>query len=119
MSLDCRHAAQVLIEEKCYRSSISRSYYAAYAAITSKLAEKSITYPQGRGNPSHASLPGYVLNNLTYLPHDMRFWVSDSVKDLFKARADADYVPPAVLDEQLARNMLRSATRIMGIMEVK
>ncbi len=60
ISLNSRKAAQHLLEAECYRSSISRSYYAAYAAITSALIRQGITLGHGGNNPGHAGLPIYV-----------------------------------------------------------
>jgi len=49
ISRDRRKAAQRLLKAECYRSSISRSYYAAYAAITGALVAQGIPFSQTRG----------------------------------------------------------------------
>ncbi len=53
ISLNSRKAAQHLLEVECYRSSASRAYYAAYAAITSALVQQGITLGYGGNNPGH------------------------------------------------------------------
>ena len=68
ISRNNRKAAQRLLEVGCYRSSASRAYCAAYAAVTSALIRQGITLAHDGNNPSHISLPVLVLNNLTFLP---------------------------------------------------
>ena len=64
ISLNSRKAAQHLLEAECYRSSVSRAYYAAYSALTAALIRQGITLGYGGNNPGHAGLPVLVVNNL-------------------------------------------------------
>lgn len=73
VSLNSRKAAQHLLVTDCHRSSISRSYYAAYAAVTSALIRQGITLGHGGSNPGHAGLPALIVNNLSSLPLTARF----------------------------------------------
>ena len=68
LSIDSWHAAQNLFHEGRWRSSISRSYYAAYAAVTAELVARRVTFPRGRGNPDHETLHRYIRDNLTTIP---------------------------------------------------
>ena len=116
ISRDSRKAAQHLLEVNCCRSSISRSYYAAYAALTSALIEQGITFGQGGNNPGHAGLPVYILNNLTALPLTRRFDLNKSVRRLYRARAEADYVAAAVVDAAAARRAIRDLSRVLQLL---
>ena len=66
LSLECLQAAQNLLRENCLRSSISRSYYSAYAALSGKLEGK-VVYREGRNNPTHADLPTDVTQSASFL----------------------------------------------------
>ena len=116
ISRDSRKAAQHLLEVGCCRSSISRAYYAAYAALTSALIEQGITFGQGGNNPGHAGLPVYILNNLTALPLTRRFDLNKSVRRLYRARAEADYVAAAVVDSAAAKRAIRDLSRILQLL---
>ena len=81
MALNNSKAAKTLLNAECYRSSISRAYYAAYCAITSQLAGK-YTFPFGGNNPSHPDLPFLVMHNLTALPEYKRREIRQAIKNL-------------------------------------
>lgn len=102
ISLNSRKAAQHLLEAECYRSSVSRAYYAAYAAITSLLVRQGITLAYAGNNPSHLSLPALVINNLTVLPLRGRFELNKSLRRLYAARIGADYDPLADVGQPAA-----------------
>src|SRR5947208_3007548 len=71
LSLDNLRAAKMLAGEGRLRSSISRSYYAAYCAVSGVLVDRGITFPHGWNNPAHEQLPDLVSHNLP-LPPDAR-----------------------------------------------
>lgn len=114
ISRSSRRAAQHLLEVDCCRSSISRAYYAAYAALTSALIAQGITFGQGGNNPGHAGLPVYILNNLTALPLTRRFDLNKSVRRLYAARIQADYVAFSTEDRAAALNALRELSLILS-----
>ena len=118
ISRNSRKAAQHLLEVECYRSSVSRAYYAAYAAITSALVLAGITLGHGGNNPGHAGLPAYVLNNLTALPMTSRYEINKAVRRLYRARAEADYVATAVVDEAAVKRAIRDLSRVLQILGV-
>ncbi|MBI3921472.1 MAG: HEPN domain-containing protein [Armatimonadetes bacterium] len=106
-----RQAAQVLLEGGFLRSSISRSYYAAYAAITGELTGR-VTFPAGQQNPRHAQLVSHVRDHLVALTPSQRRRLSRAIRILWKARVDADYVPIASVDATMARDALREVCAV-------
>lgn len=106
LSIDSRSAAQVLLAQGHTRSSISRAYFAAYAAATARIAT-TVSLPPGRLNPSHADLARYVGNSLGGFPVWQRQWLGTLIRRLWKMRVDAEYVPGACVDHPLARQALR------------
>lgn len=116
MSVDCRRAAQHLLDKECLRSSISRSYYAAYAAVASKLDKAKVSYPAGRGNPRHADMLRYIQNSMRSLSADERRSVRRIFRYLWLSRVEADYIPSASFDRNNALNALRNAKQVMRIM---
>lgn len=118
ISRSSRKAAQHLLEIDCCRSSISRSYYAAYAALTSALIVQGITFGLGGNNPGHAGLPVYILNNLTALPLTRRFDLNKSVRRLYAARIQADYVAFSAGNRAAALNALRELSLILAALDL-
>ena len=119
ISRDSRKAAQRLLEAGCYRSSVSRAYYAAYSAITSALIQQGITLGYGGNNPGHAGLPGYVLNNLTSLSLVSRFEINKALRRLYRGRAEADYVATAIVDFAAAKRSARDLGRVLQLLGVE
>ncbi len=117
LSLECRTAAKNLLTDGCLRSSINRSYYAAYAALSGKLEGK-VIYKEGRNNPAHADLPTYILHNLDSLSRETRFTLIKAVSRLWKARVIADYLPATYLDRAIAIDALRDVNTILLALEV-
>ena len=100
------------------RSSASRAYYAAYAAVTACLAGR-VTFARGWQNPEHAALREYVRSNLGLTPYQAR-QVNAALHRLFIARLDADYRPAAALGEAEARMAAKDAAvilRALGLLE--
>ena len=121
LSLECRRAAKNLLrgpaEEQCPRSSINRSYYAAYAALAARLEGK-VIYKEGRENPSHADLSAYILRNLSSLSPSARRILEKAVGRLWKARVNADYIPANYSDREMALNALRDANTVLDALEI-
>lgn len=118
MSLDCLRAAQQLYREGRLRSSVNRSYYAAYCALASELVGRGIRFAHGWHNPGHDQLPDLMLNN-TSLPRDSRYRLNKAIRILRMAREDADYRPNVSVDRALALDCLRIALRVTDILEIK
>ena len=117
-SVECRNAAKNLLQDGYFRSRINRSYYAAYAALSSKLEGK-VLYKAGRNNPDHADLPAYILRNLDALSRETRFDLVKAVGRLWKARVIADYIPATYIDRSIALNALRDANTVLLAMEIQ
>ena len=115
MSLENQKAAKQLIQVHCYRSSISRSYYAAYCAVTGELAGR-FTFGYGGNNPSHTDLPNLILHNLTPLSESRRWEIRKAFRRMWKARVEADYDPSSLSDRTVALNTLRDTSRVLMIL---
>ena len=116
ISLNSRKAAQHLLVMECHRSSISRSYYAAYSAVTSTLIRQGITLGHGGSNPGHAGLPALVVNNLTLLPLTARYDLNKALRRLYRARVEADYAAVIVVDNAAAKRSIRDLARVFQIL---
>ena len=117
-SLECRTAAKTLLTADYLRSSINRSYYAAYAPLSGRLEGK-VVYKEGRSNPDHADLQAYILRNLDALSRETRFELVKAIGRLWKARVLADYIPAAYVDRSIAINALRDANTVLLAMEIQ
>ena len=61
---DNLEAAQALLREKYWQSSVSRSYYAAYCAVSERLTENGVQFARGWNNPAHDQLLSLIRNGL-------------------------------------------------------
>ncbi len=111
LSEDSLQAAEALLQDGRYRSCISRAYYAAYCAVTHEIVQKLTTFSRGWQNPSHERVPAYIQNNLT-ITQAKKDTVSNDISLLRLFREDADYRPAALIDEQIARDCVRTAAAI-------
>lgn len=101
ISLDSYRAAKLLQEQKRWRSSVSRSYYAAYCSVAGELEGKA-HYPHGIKNPPHESLPDLVMTYLTTMSFAKRRQLASTLVRLFRDRVDADYRPMRIVDRSTA-----------------
>ncbi len=108
---DNRSDAQELLDSGCFRSSISRSYFAAYAAVTHLLIGK-VTFASGRRNPAHDDMLDYIMSNLSGVPVSRRRNARRAYRVLWKARVDADYRPGMTCDRATARAAKANADRV-------
>lgn len=116
LAWDNAWAARKLIQDGAWRSAVSRSYYALYSAIVERV-ERLGPFGGGRANPSHDKLPGLIdqVKNLDGLE---RKQLRKQVKQLFRMRVMADYLPDAVIDKDFAKEALSRCTTsfvILGI----
>ena len=111
LSRESFHAAQELRGLSLFRSSVNRSYYAAYTAATSVVNPPRQGYRLGRGNPSHEQLPG-LIRNLGSLQIEIRRAVNRCIRRLRNARIYADYLPGMTVDEPLAIHCIRDAKSV-------
>ena len=118
MSLERLRAAKALLEAGFWRDSISRSYYAAYCAATSRVVGRGITFAQGRNNPSHEQLPDMVLNTGN-IPQMTRRKAVTILRVLRRAREDAGYRPHVAVNRAEALSGVQSATLALLLLEVR
>ncbi len=85
LSLDNLEAAKVLLAAGHIRSSINRSYYAAYCAISQALVTRGVQFARGWNNPSHEQLLTLIRNGLP-LPRGTRQPLLQAVRRLRFAR---------------------------------
>ena len=109
-------AAQQLLEEQCYRSSVTRAYYAVYCVMTSELVKRGASFPRGWNNPAHDQLPDMVLNNTDY-PQNIRRRLRQTLIILRRAREDSDYRPSVSVDRAIALESIRRANAFMRDLE--
>jgi hypothetical protein len=119
LSLSSSRAAQQLHDQGHFRSSVSRSYYACYSALTGHLVARGTAFPGGYANPRHAHLPGYVTSgSFPGLDADAVRTVRRHIRYLYKFRLTADYEPGLDCGEAMAREALRmlgSVRRELGV----
>lgn len=108
MSEDSLRAAEALLRDGHYRSSVSRAYYAAYCAATHEIVQKLTTFSHGWKNPTHEKVPVYVQSNLT-LSQTKKDAVAALINGLRLLREDADYRPQESIDAQTAQECIRDA----------
>ena len=120
-SLDSYEAAIELLQNQRFRSSISRAYYAAYAAVTDELIKSKKSFSYGRRNPGHEQMLSLVLNSLDQRRFgvELRRSLRRILKDMQRLRVVADYVPAQALAEQEAREQLRYAGFILRTLGVR
>jgi len=126
MALACEEASHLLAEAGLWRSSVSRSYYAAYCAIHSMLFFRGETPPR-RGNWPHENLGALLHANLG-LPraksvHHASKRYRNQFNRLIALRVTADYGPMLSVDQrdavearQVAGPFLRHAERMLRCM---
>jgi uncharacterized protein (UPF0332 family) len=117
LSLDSLRVAKKLLDEGHLRSSVSRSYYAGYAAVTSKLVGRGVTFARGWSNPSHEQLPALISNSGVY-SLNIRRRINRAIRRLRLAREDADYRPGLHGDRGIALNAVRDASVIVQALEI-
>ncbi len=126
MSRESFNAAKLAMHEAYFRSSVSRSYYAAYAAVTQILVEKGLGFEQDREGPSHQQVKEMIDTNIGAIkPKGLRRLraldkklLKQNMNLLYENRLDADYRPSRSVDENRALNSLVAASRVLGLLGV-
>jgi uncharacterized protein (UPF0332 family) len=117
MSRDSFIAAQKLLRENHYRSSVSRSYYAAYCAVTGVLTRRKVSFPKGWNNPTHVQVVSLIKAHLRLFPGKQR-QLGHALKFLRLGREDADYRPGKVVDRKEGIQYLKEAALVRKILEL-
>ena len=102
------------------RSSVSRSYYAAYAAATAVLHRAKMKMPVDRESPPHHGLGSRLSDGLgkgasVSRAREVRKYMSV----LYKYRLAADYSARETVDGRTARDALRLAGALLRRCEVQ
>ena len=94
MALDSLQASQTLADNKLWRSSASRCYYAAFQAATALLLYCRMTPPEEREAWSHEDTPDILRDHITPLvtSRDRRKDLANRLRELYKIRVVADYI---------------------------
>ncbi|HWE02606.1 MAG TPA: hypothetical protein VG326_09375 [Tepidisphaeraceae bacterium] len=110
LARDARRSANYLLVEDCFRSCLSRAYYAADSKVTHVLAETpGVTFPNYRAGPSHPGELGtggirrLIESSMPNMQQDRRVKLSELVGRLYTLRIDADYKPSASVTARDAR----------------
>ncbi len=111
LSDDSLLAAEILLQDGKYRSCVSRAYYAAYCAATHEIVQRLTTFSHGWNNPTHELVPKYIRDNLPIAPAKKNAVIT-SITLLRYYRVDADYRPRTTIDEQIARDCIRTAAEV-------
>ena len=117
MSSDALRSAAILLHNEHFRSSVSRAYYAANSAITSKLNEKKISFSHGWNNPGHDQLEKLVINHLT-LSRNQRYTIRKSIVMLRTSRENADYRSHVTINKAVAVEASILSNRIITLLKV-
>ena len=115
---DRLRAAKALLDDGFYRDSITRSYYAAYCAATSRVMGLGQLFAHGRQNPSHEQLPDLIANTAGITLSDRRK-IRSLLRTLRQARENADYRPYAFVDRIIAQDAIHNAVAVHRILEIE
>jgi len=117
ISKECYEAARILIDHGHFRSSVNRSYYAMYAAITSALISKGFSnFGATKRNPSHTQAFDMYSNHL--LSHKAKNReLRSTARRVRMARVNADYMPGITTDKTTAKNILRDAMLVINVLQ--
>lgn len=116
LSLDSLQSAEKLLLEGHWRSSVSRSYYAAYCAVSEQLVRRGVRFAHGWNNPSHDQVSALIRSGLA-LPLSARRQLGRAVRRLRTARENADYRPGLEVDRSLALACVHDAVLVIQTLE--
>ena len=111
-------AARDLFENRQYRSSVSRFYYAVFSVLTHELTRCKVVFAGGRETPSHAQLPSLMETHLTHLGPERLGHLVGYIVRLYRDRLAGDYSQQRV-DRQFATSTYRAAEKVFRYLEVK
>ncbi|MGI4788437.1 MAG: HEPN domain-containing protein [Janthinobacterium lividum] len=117
MSMERLRAAKALLDGGFYRDSVSRSYYAAYCAATSRVILLAGQFAQGRRNPSHEQLPDLIANTASITVLARRKMIR-ALRFLRHVREDADYRPHALVNRSVALDSIHNAILVQNLLNI-
>jgi len=119
LAVDNFAAAGELYRSARYRSSVSRAYFASFAAVSEALVARGLTFADGREAPSHAALRGMVEDNLGSIAVRRRQRLKSLLNVCYEQRLQADYRPRKTIDRVQARNAVINASQILGLIGIE
>ena len=118
MSRESLTAAGLAMRHECYRSSVSRAYFSAFAAVTAVLGEVGTKFAEPRLGPAHASVRTLIRKNMPGLSRQRRTRLLAAMNDLYESRLAADYRPPQTIGRDDARRSLVNAGLVAELVRV-
>jgi uncharacterized protein (UPF0332 family) len=117
MSLDSARAARAAEAAGCWRSSVSRYYYAAYQATTAVLLHLGLVPPAGRQGWSHADTPEVIRDHLRPIVRSShhRNDLASRLLKLYRTRVAADYVGSDPITSTTVEAARKDAGRIIKV----
>lgn len=109
-------SARRLYEARYWRSSVSRSYYALFAAVTSAVPARAL--PPRYTAPRHRDLPGLIDRHLVRLAWHQREAMKAAWRRCYGSRLMADYNVGRDVDQPQAKQAIQDAIGIMRRMGV-
>jgi uncharacterized protein (UPF0332 family) len=100
-------AAQIL-RVQCARSSVSRSYYACFAACHAIICHLQTATLPARGNFKHSQLPSLVLDFTVGRSTSLKV-LKERLEDAYNARVLADYRPLTNIEHETVSQSLEAA----------
>jgi uncharacterized protein (UPF0332 family) len=112
--------AKRLRDGEDHRSCVSRSYYAAYQAVTSVCIAHgdAVNFPPGWNNPKHEQLPDLVGNNGDFSVSTRRT-VRRILRELRLLREDADYRMGRTVNAETARAAMLMVSTTFERLEIE
>ncbi len=121
MSRDSYRAGKILLDRGCWRSSVSRFYYAAYSAAVSYLLERrkirQKIFAHNWRNPPHDDVVDLLEQNTrdVYRKYG-RELLSEAFSRLLKLRIDADYRKQKSINKEIAAKASQDAGLVMSLL---
>jgi len=114
---DSFDAAQTLYEQGRYRSSVSRSYYAAFSMLTYCFSEFGVRFGGLQETPTHQAVPKLMRQHLALSDRQLISSIA-IIRHLYGGRIAADY-QRRTTNQATAREALRDAVTLFRILEVE
>jgi uncharacterized protein (UPF0332 family) len=112
-------AAGELMRNGRHRSSVSRSYFAAYAAVSWVLARQGVNFEGDQVGPSHRNVQPLIVNNVAGLGKKKKAKMKAALNRLYENRLDADYRPAWHVGKDTAMDSVSLASFVLGSLGVE
>jgi hypothetical protein len=108
-------AAKSLLDQRHFRGSANRAYYAAYSALTYEFRDRRHEFAHDQNNPSHGQILTLTTFNLDTQRHPpvTRRRIKQALSMLQSSRIIADYLPGQMIDRSLAVQLVRQSAYVL------